>query len=73
MARETLAVLGVERYSLRVVDIATAMNKSPDGMTKAIARATKRRLNRDDYLRKLDQLDNAIANAGSAPNNGGTA
>jgi putative transposase len=72
-ARETLAVLGVERYSLRVVDIATAMSKSPDTMTKAIARATKRRLNGDDRLRALDELDSAIAKEGLAANNGGTA
>ena len=72
-ARETLVVAGVERYGLRVADVANALSKSPDTMTKAIARATRRRAKEREYLRALDQLDHAIAKDGRAANNGGMA
>ena len=42
-AREVVMVLGVERYGLRVNDLARAMKKSPDGMSKSLARAIQRR------------------------------
>ncbi len=68
-----MAILGAERYGQRVVDLAAAMNKSPDTLTKAIARGTNRRLKGDEYLRRLDALDTAISAAGFSLNNGGTA
>ncbi len=60
-AREALAVVGVERYGLRVVDIARAIRKSPDGISKAIARANRRRLEDHGYLDTLNRVDADIA------------
>ena len=55
-------VLGVERYRLKLKDLARELKKSPDGMTKAVARAAKRRVEDDDFLTDLNALDRALAN-----------
>jgi len=60
-ARELLMVLGVERYRLKLKDLARELKKSPDGMTKAVARAAKRRVEDDDFLTDLNALDRALA------------
>ena len=60
-ARETLALLGVERYGLRVKDLAQAMKKSPDGISKAIARAREARREDEKHVEALNELDHAIA------------
>ena len=59
-ARELLVVLGVERYRLKLKDLARALGKSPDGMTKAVARAARRRISDDGFRRRLDDLDRAL-------------
>ena len=41
-AREVLAIVGVERYGLRVEDLAREMEKSPDSLTKRISRTVRR-------------------------------
>ncbi|MEN8164409.1 MAG: hypothetical protein ABFS37_09785 [Acidobacteriota bacterium] len=60
-AREKLALLGVERYGLRVKDLARAMKKSPDGISKAIARAADARRENPERTVELNELDHAIA------------
>jgi REP element-mobilizing transposase RayT len=60
-ARELLMLLGVERYRLRVVDLAEALGRSPDGMTKTLARATRRRADAPDFLNELEALDRSLA------------
>jgi REP element-mobilizing transposase RayT len=74
-AREMLSVLGVERYRLRVKDLAEEMRKSPDSITKAIARGARQRKDDRVYRTKLDELDAAIgmASGPATPDNGGTA
>ena len=42
-ARELLMILGVERYGLKLKDLAMELKKSPNGMTKTVARAARRR------------------------------
>ena len=48
-AREVVMVLGVESYSLRVKDLARAMKKSPDGMSKSLERAIQRRTEDEEF------------------------
>jgi len=74
-ARELLAVVGVERYGLRVKDLAREMAKSPDSLTKMIGRTVRRRRTEPELRPALDHLDEAIAagGMGESPNNGGTA
>ena len=74
-ARELLAVVGAERYGLRVVDIARGLRKSPDTVTKAIPRATRRCMGNPSLRREVERLDKAITESAmrDAANNGGTA
>jgi hypothetical protein len=45
---------------LKLQDLARALGKSPDGMTKAVARAARRRTDDDGFRRRLDDLDRAL-------------
>jgi len=70
-ARETLAVVAVERYGLRVVDPARDMSKSPDTVTKVIRRATQRRVQEPKYADTLDMVETSTAARGIDSRNGG--
>jgi hypothetical protein len=60
-ARELLTVLGVERYGLKVKDLASELRKSPDGMTQAIARGVRRRVEDARFRKDLSELDRKMA------------
>jgi REP element-mobilizing transposase RayT len=60
-ARELLMILGVERYGLKVKDLARELRKSPDGMTQTIARAARRRTKDKSFLVDLNKLDHTLA------------
>jgi len=60
-ARELLMVLGVERYGLKVKDLARELRKSPDGMTQTIARSARRRIRDSAFLVDLNKLDRSLA------------
>lgn len=59
--RELLMVLGVERYGLKVKDLARELQKSPAGMTQTVARATRRRIENGEFRVDLDKLDRYVA------------
>jgi REP element-mobilizing transposase RayT len=63
-ARELLMILGVERFGLRVKDLARQLRKSPDGMTQTIARAARKRTGDNTFRRDLNKLDRALAGPG---------
>jgi len=69
-ARELLMLIGAERYRLRVVDLAEALRRSPDGMTKTLARATRRRTEDPRFLDELEALDRSVAEVGVAHGQG---
>jgi len=56
-------ILGVERFGLKVKDLARQMHKSPDGMTQTIARAARKRTKDDAFRRDLNKLDRALVRA----------
>jgi REP element-mobilizing transposase RayT len=60
-ARELLMILGVERYRLKLKDLAMELQKSPDGMTKTVARAANRRTEDGEFRVDLNELDRALA------------
>jgi hypothetical protein len=60
-ARDLLIMLGVERFRLSVKDLAHEMRKSSDGMSQAIARASRRRRKDKQFLAELNRLDRLIA------------
>jgi len=62
-ARELLMTLGVERYSLKVKDLAKELRKSPDGMTQTVMRGIRRRTGDDEFRADLLRLDQAISEA----------
>jgi chromosomal replication initiation ATPase DnaA len=59
--RELIMLLGVERYKQKVNELAREIGRSPDGMTKAIARGTQRRQHDQGFLRKLNTIDHLLA------------
>lgn len=61
--RELLMTLGVERYRLRVKELAENVCKSPDGMSQALARGVRRRAQDADFRNRLGDLDHAVAQA----------
>jgi hypothetical protein len=68
--REILMTLGVERYRLRVKELAGCVCKSPDGMSQALARGVRRRAQDADFRNRLSDLDHAVAQAmANATNN----
>ncbi len=60
-ARELLLVVGVERYGVQVKGLAQALGKSADGMTKALARGSRRRCDEHGFAEELDKLDRSLA------------
>ena len=70
-----LAVVGIEPSGLRASDPAREMGKSPDSITRMIARIVRRRSGGPDLRSTLDHLDRTIAtdDAGERRDNGGTA
>ncbi len=60
-ARELLAIVGVERYGLRVKDLAKHLKKTPGGMTQAIARGLRRRASDEGFRTELNRLDRELA------------
>ena len=65
-ARELLMVLAVERYSLKVRDVARELDKSADGMSQALARGVERRKRGGEFRAELDDLDRRVASPGAA-------
>lgn len=60
-ARELLMILGAERFSLKVKDLAMNMRKSPDGMTQTTAPAARKRTEDNAFRRELNKLDRGLA------------
>ena len=64
-ARELVMVLGVEGYGLKVLKLAAALTKSPDGMSHALARGVRRRADDEGFRVDLGKLDRVIATQGT--------
>ncbi len=56
-ARELLATLGVERYDLRVKDLAEYLNKHPVTVTGWVMRGVRRRAEGPGTLARAEALD----------------
>jgi putative transposase len=59
--RELLATLGVERYGLRVGDIAAAFNKSAEAGSRMVSRGIAKRQCDTGFREDLEELDSHIA------------
>jgi len=60
-ARELVATLGVERYRLKVKDLAAALCKSPEGVSRCLSRGIERRRDDSGFKDALDSLDRDMA------------
>jgi putative transposase len=60
-ARELLTVLGVERYGLRVMDIAAALGKHPATGTGWVMLGVRRRQENSEDAARLEELDKALS------------
>jgi len=70
-ARETIAVVAVERYGVRVNAIAGLCGKPPDTVSRWVSRGAARRSADDGFRRSVEALDAALAeSAPSAPRSG---
>jgi REP element-mobilizing transposase RayT len=59
--RELLMILGVERYGLKLKDLTKELEKTPDGMSKTVVRATERRSSDAEFRKDLNDLDRNMA------------
>jgi len=59
--RELLMILGVERYGLKLKELAKELQKTPDGMTKTVARASRKRSLDAEFRENLNVLDRNMA------------
>ena len=57
-------ILGVERYGLKLKDLAMELKKSPNGMTKTVARAARKKTEDKAFRVDLDELDSSLAGGG---------
>ena len=60
-AREILTIVGVERYGLKVKEIAAAMGRAPETASRWISRGTERRQSDREYRACIGRVDRAIA------------
>ena len=60
-AREILTVLGVERYGLRVKDIAAELGKHPTPATGWVMRGIRRRHEKSEEAACLEELDKTLS------------
>ena len=60
-ACQLLMILGVERYGLKVKDLAVGLRKFPDGMTQRLARSDRRRIRDCAFLVNLNKLNLSLA------------
>lgn len=61
--REILAVVGVERYGVRVKDLAAALGKSEDGVSLWVRRGARRRRDDPSFAAEVEALDGLMREA----------
>ena len=62
-ARETLATLAVERYRIRVMDVASELKKYAEAASRMVGRGTGKRLMNTEFREEFEALDRHLARA----------
>jgi len=65
-AREAIALVGFERYSIRLKDIASELQKSQDTASRWLSRAATRRREDEEFAQLVEVLDRSLAIGGEA-------
>ena len=60
-AREAIALVGSEHYSIRLKEIAAALRKGQDTASRWLSRAAKRRREDEEFKKLVDRLDCRVA------------
>lgn len=60
-ARELAASLGVERYGLRVKDLAAVLDKSVEAVSRMVSRGAANRQHGEEFRSRYEALDRALA------------
>lgn len=63
LGRELVTVVAVERYGVKVKDLAKELTKSPDGISQILRRGIRRRLGDEGFKAQVDTLDRVILDA----------
>ncbi|MCJ7753622.1 MAG: hypothetical protein MUP13_03575, partial [Thermoanaerobaculales bacterium] len=63
-ARELLTALGVERYGMRVKDLAAILNKSAEATSRMVSRGAKKRQEDTSFRNEYDAMDLHLAHNG---------
>ena len=66
-AREAMALLAIERYQVRATDLAAAVGKKPDTVSRWLSRAAARRRAEPSFADLVERLDAGLAVADSSP------
>jgi hypothetical protein len=64
--REAVALVGVERYGLRCRDLAAALGRSADQVSRRAGQASRRKVHDGEFRQRLEALDAAVASASAA-------
>ena len=62
-AREAIALVGFEFYSIRLKDIANALHKNQDTASRWLSRGAQRRREDDGFARVVEILDERVSSA----------
>ncbi len=60
-AREVIVLVAVERYRLRTRDLAAAIGRSPDQVSRWAGQASRRKADDGAFRQRMDCLDDAVA------------
>jgi len=60
-AREVIALVAVERYEIRLKDLADALQKNQDTASRWLSRAAARRREEDEFAALVESLDQDLA------------
>lgn len=63
-AHEPVAVAGIERWGQRVKNLADALAKSYEGVSRWASRGARRRMADEVFRQRVNELDRALADAG---------
>lgn len=65
-AREIIAIVGVERFGVKVAELAVCLKKNPGSVSRWLVQAAERRQKEREFEVDCERLEAAVANAGSA-------
>ena len=65
-AREIIAIVGVERFGVKVAELAVRLKKNPGSVSRWLVQAGERRQKERDFKVDCDRLEAAVGRAGSA-------